>query len=181
MTPAGYLYKIVASRPDWLGAGAVIDICSISGCISRPAADFIRHWKHNGYWLFNSPAVMDEIAKDAHIDLLPAKLFYYEVHEEEFDDRTSSWRKFEPETSFVTRVHEPRGKRRLGYDVATFYAGAAPECSPLSCNSLAEERPVNEHCLFASFDQAKQAIEDGAFANTEPGPYRIFAVYAPER
>jgi hypothetical protein len=181
MTPAGYLYKFVATRPNWLGATAVVDIGSISGCISRPFADFVDHWKHNGYWLFDSPGIMEQIATDIGIDLSNATLFYYEVHEDEFDGRTKLWRKFSPETSFPTKVQEPRSKRCLGYDVATFYAGSAPECSPLSCNALAAEQPVNEHCLLASFDQAKQALESGAFTNAEPGPYRIFAVYALEQ
>jgi hypothetical protein len=35
----------------------------------------------------------------------------------------------------------------------------------------------NPHCLFESFEHAKQALEAGAFDNAEPGPFRIFAVY----
>jgi hypothetical protein len=181
MTPAGYLYKFVALRPDWLAAPAVSDLYSISGCISRPFADFIKHWKHNGYWLFDSPAIMEQIATKEGIDLSQAMLFYYDIHDEEFDDRTGLWRKFSPEPSFGTNVQEPRSPRCLGYDVATFWANAGPECSPLSCNSLAETLPVNAHCLFASLEHARQAIDALAFANTEPGPYRIFGVYAADR
>jgi hypothetical protein len=32
--------------------------------------------------------------------------------------------------------------------------------------------------LFSSFDEAKAHLERGAFNNSEPGPYRIFAVYS---
>jgi hypothetical protein len=53
----------------------------------------------------------------------------------------------------------------------------SPECSPLSCNSLATGIVVNRHCLFDSFEQAVRALEAGAFDNSEPGPFRIFAVY----
>ena len=166
MIPAGYLYKFVVQRPGWLEAPGVVDICSISGCISQPFADFIKHWKHNGYWLFDSPAIMEEIAMLEGIDLSRAMLFYYEVHDDEFDDRTGAWRKFGPEPSFVTNVRKPRNARCLGYDVATFWAGAGPECSPLSCNSLAQTLQVNAHCLFTSLEQTKQAIDSGDFANT---------------
>lgn len=178
MLPAGYLYKFVVARPDWLHAATVGDIFSVSCCISRAFTDFIRHWKHNGYWLFDSPDIMHQIATVEAIDLSKATLFYYEVYEQEYDDRANSWRRFAPESSFVTNVQEPGSKRCLGYDVATFWAGTSPECSPLSCNSLAESEPVNGHCLFDSFDRAKEAIERGIFKGAEPGPYRIFAVYS---
>lgn len=37
---------------------------------------------------------------------------------------------------------------------------------------------MNSHCLFDSFDEAKFHLTEGAFNNSEPGPYRIFAVYS---
>jgi hypothetical protein len=64
-----------------------------------------------------------------------------------------------------------------GYDVTTFFVGTSPECSPLSCNCLATEISVNGHCLFDTFEQAVQALEAGKLDNSEPGPFRIFAVY----
>src|SRR5882762_11680399 len=70
-------------------------------------------------------------------------------------------------------------KRKLeGYDVVCFTVRTSPECSPLSCNPLAETIPVNEHCLLSSLEEAVRLIERGAFNNSEPGPYRIFAVYS---
>lgn len=115
MIPAGYMYKKVAMKPDWLKAETVLDIYSLSHCISDDFTDYIDYWQHNGYWLFNAPAVIEEIAANEGIDL--------------------------------------------------------------SGNSLATDIPVNEHCLFRTFQEAKEAIEGGLFKNSEPGPYRIFAVY----
>lgn len=181
MIPIGYLYKFVAPRPAWLKASSVVDICCLSNCVSGAFTDFIRFWKHNGYWLFDSPEIMEQIASEEGIDISKASLFYYEAYGEEFDEDMGVWRKFEPEASFVTNVDEPRVKESLGYDVVTFSVGTAPECSPLSCNSVAEKMPVNKHCLFVSFDEAKKSIESGTFANTEPGPHRIVAVYAISR
>jgi hypothetical protein len=43
----------------------------------------------------------------------------------------------------------------------------------------AEGLPVNRHCLFDSFEAAKDALKRGLFVNREPGPYRIIAVYTP--
>lgn len=84
------------------------------------------------------------------------------------------------EPSFKTEVVPPPAKVLEGYDVVTFSAGTRAECSPLSCNGLAADIEVNRHCLLASFERAKQLLEEGRFKNTEPGPYRVFAVYSTE-
>jgi hypothetical protein len=78
---------------------------------------------------------------------------------------------------YTTLVLAPTFRQLEGYDVATFSQGNCPECSPLSCNHLATESAVNTHCLIASLDDAKTHLEDGQFNDSEPGPYRIIAVY----
>jgi hypothetical protein len=171
------MHKRVAVRPDWLKASAVLDIYSLSNCISDTFADYINFWKHNGYWLFNSPEVIEEIAVSEEVELSGTTLFYYEVYEYEFDEQSNDWSSFTPEPSFETNVRVPTDKQLAGYDVATFHAHTSPECSPLSCNSVATEIPVNKHCLFNRLEEAKEAIERGLFKRSEPGPYRIFAVY----
>ena len=177
MLPIGYLYKKVAARPDWLKAEGVSDIYSLSSCISEDFADYINYWKHNGYWLFNSPEVIEDIEKQENIDLSGMTLFYYEAYEYEFDEDSREWSVFTPEPSFATDVQPPKNKRLEGFDVVTFTAHTSPECSPLSCNSLATSIPVNHHCLFNTFAEAKVSLEAGRFRNSEPGPYRIVAVY----
>lgn len=179
MIPVGYMYKKIVHRPDWLKAADVDDIYSASGCLSENFTDYIRYWKHNGYWLFNSPAVMEEIARENNLVLAGMTLLYFEVFEQQFDKISKQWSTFEPEASFPTDVEEPASSHLKGYDVATFSVGAGPECSPLSCNSLAAKIAVNRYCLFESFDQAKRSLETGHFDNSEPGPFRIFAVYTP--
>lgn len=178
MTPAGFIAKQIHSSPDWLKADAVADIYSVSNCVSAAFCDYIPHWKHNGYWLFDSPALIRDIAAAEKLDLSGQKFFYYEVYEQQFDDKRRVWEPFSAETSFPTDVQVPTEKKLEGFDVVSFYALSAPECSPLSCNHMAESIPVNEHCLLATFAQAKQLIETGAFNDCEPGPYRIFAVYS---
>jgi hypothetical protein len=176
MTPAGYMAKNVMRRPESLHAPQVIDIYSVSGCMSKDFADYVEDWRHNGYWLFNSPNDIKEVAKKNSVDLDGTSLFYYEVYENEFDGK--EWHHYFPEKSFPTNVSVPVEKRLEGFDVATFWARALPECSPLSCNSLAEELRTNTHCLFDSFGEAESRLNSGAFRNAEPGPYRIFAVYS---
>ncbi len=175
------MYKRVETKPDWLKSDAVRDVYSLSNCISDDFADYINYWKHNGYWLFDSPRVIEELSESEGIDLSGATLFYYEAYEYEFNDIQNEWVTYAPEPSFETNVSVPVERNLEGYDVATFYVHTSPECSPLSCNSLATDIPANEHCLFNTFEEAKGAIESGRFKNSEPGPYRIFAVYSVKR
>jgi hypothetical protein len=176
MIPAGYMAKRVVERPDWLPAERVSSIYSVSGCISENFTDYIRFWRHNGYWLFDSPEAILEIARKNNIALAEAVLFFYEVYELQFD--SGNWTGFEPEASFGTKVSVPGAKVLEGYDVVTFYVQTSPECSPLSCNSLAKEVETNARCLLRSFDEARTLLEQGKFNDSEPGPYRIFAVYS---
>ena len=176
MVPAGYMAKRVVTRPDWLGAASVSSIYSVSGCIAENFADYINFWKHNGYWFFDSPEIIIDIGRESEIDLAGTVLFFYEVHDLQFD--SGEWKHFEPEGSFGTNVSAPEEKVLEGYDVVTFYVQASPECSPLSCNGLAAEVQTNTRCLLQSFEQARTLLEDGTFNDSEPGPYRIFAVYS---
>jgi len=176
MLPAGYMAKRVSKRPDWVKPTHVVDIYSFSGCLSKDFSDYIKYWKHNGYWLFDSPEIIRAIAREHSIQLEGTSLFYYEVYEKEFDGER--WGSFAPEPSFPTNIIPPSRKQLEGFDVATISVRTSPECSPLSCNSLAEELPTNAHCLFASFEDAETNLTNDAFNDSEPGPYRIFAVYS---
>jgi hypothetical protein len=176
MIPAGYMAKHVSRKPDWLDAPHVTDIYSISNCQSEDFADYVPFWKHNGYWFFDSPEIITSVAAEHSIPLEGTRLFYYEVYEMEFDGE--SWQAFSSELSLPTNVVVPSKKRLEGFDVANFTARSSPECSGLSCNGLAVDLPTNTHCLFASFDEAKTNLDNGSFNESEPGPYRIFAVYS---
>lgn len=180
MIPVGYMAKRVASKPAWLKNDGVVDICSVSACISEDFCDYIPFWRHNGYWLFDSPRAIREVAEEHGICLQGAVFFYYECYAYQYDEDEAIWETFAPEASFETRVLLPLEKERLGFDVVSFSTGNAPECSYLSCNHMAETIEVNEHCLLASLDVARALIERGAFARCEPGPCRILAVYRVE-
>jgi len=180
--PAGYMAKKVIPRPDWVqperAPANVTDIYSVSGCISEDFLDYIEFWRHNGYWFFNTPRVIVDLLRESRVDASGLKWFYYEVYEKQFDEEAKSWVDFQPEASFSTDILPPREKKFEGFDVVSFSAGTSPECSPLSCNNLAERIPVNGHCLMETFEDAKAELEVGAFDESEPGPYRIFAVYS---
>jgi len=180
MIPAGYMAKRVVRKPDWLKVNGVQDIYSVSGCISKDFADYIKFWKHNGYWFFDSPEVIEQIAQEQSIDLAGTTMFFYEVCEQEFDDAKAQWCPYESNRSFTTNVHKPKKKFLAGFDVVSSSQKNCPECSPLSCNALADEIQTNAHCLLPDFETAKRLVETGRFNNSEPGPYRIYAVYTLE-
>ena len=80
------------------------------GCIAENFVDYINFWKHNGYWFFDSPEIIIDIARENEIDLGGTVLFFYEVHDLQFD--SGEWRHFEPERSFGTNVSVPEAKAR---------------------------------------------------------------------
>ena len=177
MMPVGYMSKRILSRPEGFENTDIADIYSVSGCMSKNFADYIPSWKHNGYWFFDSPRIIQQIAKEDSVDLSETKLFYYEVYPLEFDDN-DEWKPFAPEDSFTTDIQLPESKNLDGYDIVTFSQRNSAECSPLSCNLLANTIPVNKHCLLPDFENAYQLLRDGKFQHSEPGPFRIFAVYS---
>src|SRR5262249_30576608 len=139
---------------------------------------YIRFWRHNGWWFFDSPEVIRHLGHEQGLELAGTELFYFEAHELEFDEDTREWSSLAPEPSLPTQVLLPNERRLEGYDVVTFSLGTSPECSPLSCCRTAREAGVNSRCLLTSFERARDLVEAGAFRNTEPGPFRIFAVYS---
>lgn len=163
-------------KPKGFNMEHVRDVYSVGGCVNEDFADYINFWKHNGYWLFDSQEVIRTVARENAISLEGTQLFYYEVYEKEFDGKT--WSGYGPEASFTTNVAQPSIKLLEGFDVVTFHCRNAPEHSPLSCNGLAKEILTNEHCLLTSFEEAFARLDHGDFNNSEPGPYRIFAVYS---
>jgi hypothetical protein len=180
MIPVGYMAKRVTVRPQWMTAEQVVDVYSVSNCISSDFADYVDDWKHNGYWFFDSPDVIRTLAREHSIDLTGAALFFYEAYEREFNDAERQWKSFKAEAAFTTHIVPPGTKTLEGYDVVTFSTGTSAECSPLSCNSLATQVETNQHCLLPSLERAQHLLETGTFSRTEPGPYRIFAVYSVE-
>ena len=169
--------KFVAARPDWLKAANVHDIYSVSNCLSGEFADYINYWRHNGFWLFDSPSIIAELARKHGIDLAGTTMFYFEAYEKQYDGGMKLWVDYDAERDFPLRVVPPEKARLEGFDVVTFSMQTAPECSPLSCNGLAADIAVNEHCLLDSLETVIRLIEAGRFDNSEPGPFRVFSVH----
>lgn len=177
MIPVGYMYKTVCEETDGINNDVVENIFSVSGCISEDFADWINYWKHNGYWLFDSPEVIEELAAEHNIKLTGMTLFFYRASEQEWNIENKEWRSYQPEENFGVNVVEPNKSVIAGYDIVSFSGHVDCECSPLSCNYMAESLSVNKNCLLDNYDDAKKLLENGTFDQCEPGPYRIFEVH----
>lgn len=184
LIPAGYMLKAAQPRPAWITAPHVHEIASVSGCFAKPFADYTRYWRHNGMDLFDTPqAIFDLIDAEGLAPPTDPRLYYYEAFPLELAWNTQhlpdeGWRPYPTDELAPTHPVPPAEKRLLGYDVIAY--GDVIECSPLSCNAMADQLPVNAHCLFDTFDAAKAAIDEERFKGCEEGKYRIFAVYAVE-
>jgi hypothetical protein len=70
---------------------------------------------------------------------------------------------------------------RLGFDATMFgsFDGSfwGWSCSPLSCNFMFQEHPVNRYCLIDDLAAAVKAAQDFAQSEPEPGPYVIVEVF----
>lgn len=176
MIELGYMAKQIAKRPAWLDHSGVRDIYAVSNCVSADFCDYVNFWMHNGFWFFDSPNRIRDAASEHNIDLTDTSLLYYRGHPKQFNADTSAWTDYSPDPAFETDVSPPSNELLLGFDVVTYSMQNSPECSPLSCNGVALDVDVNEHCLIASIDYAIDRLENGIFNNSEPGPYRIIAV-----
>ena len=79
-----------------------------------------------------------------------------------------------------TRSRCRRDFRSLGYDAVHKYLDdiLGFECSPLSCNSLAQEWPVNRYCLLDDLTTAIEAARRFSIEKPEPGMYYVAEVFA---
>lgn len=186
MIPAGYSLKRTVSPPDYLelGVSNISEVCSASNCVNQTLVDPSDGFLHNGFDLANSPDLLWTLASEGDVDLSGSKLFYYCAYEWELssDGRTFDplgWKPISRARSSsvdndVVVPSDDTGLFVLGYDVVVF--GDYMEHSPLSCQSIAIELPVNKYCLFNSLDEAKSAIDTGKFIDCKEGIYKIFSV-----
>ncbi len=170
----GYFPKRTEVPPDWdVRAKIVTEICSVSGCLAEAPEDWIQRWRHNDLGFYNTRADALSIVPPGATDF---HLFAYRL----LPIRYSK----EGEVPFLVETPEieslPQDFISMGFDVATKHFGPFFECSPLSCNALANETSVNQFCLLPTvekaIDFARFCVRDG---KVEPGPYYVVEVLAP--
>ncbi len=177
LIPMGYQAKQVVDRPASLTAEWIEDLYSASGCISPALIDARWSWLRNGYHLFDTPSQLLNTAHQFGIPLIGASLFFYAAHPLEFEETTVRWRECKLATA-RTQVVVPVRRVLEGFDIVTYHPDTGVGCSPLSCNGIAASTRTNRHCLLPSLRSATRLLEQGILSHSEPGPFRVVAVYS---
>ena len=76
--PIGYFPKRIVPRPEWLKAPGVLDICSVSECISPGPENWINHWRHNDMWMYDTEEIARSIVGERHENTV-VDMFAYRI------------------------------------------------------------------------------------------------------
>src|SRR5206468_12168705 len=105
---AGYFVKHTEAKPNWLQTSDVIEICSVSNCISSPPEGWIEHWLHNELGWFN--CVSDAISVVPASQRAKYRLFAYPSLEAAITGAERfSMEQPEPGDYYIVEVLEERG------------------------------------------------------------------------
>jgi hypothetical protein len=186
MLPDPLLLGFVLKRPwvpagDWFRPGfnrVVERVCSVSSCLAeRPPDDWGRL---NGAYLYDTKA--DAQARLPTGDTEGWLLFAYRLLPvrllEDGSLQAVALADFlYPDATAPRPDPDLSGFTSLGWDAIS--STVTPmECSPLSCNNLASEVPVNRHCLLddpqVALDFARRCDRE----QPEPGTYHVIEVLA---
>ena len=171
-------------EPKWFPAAAshVERACSVSDCLVKPPEGWIDRWDFNRAGCYATEAealaaVPTEQRKDFTLFaywLMP--LTRVEEGREqpvEVDDAFTS-----RGGPLPTPVEHVEGYHSIGFDVV---ATEGPDsfgfqCSPLSCNGMAETVAVNRYCLVEHLEDALAAAQRFNTEQPEPGDYVVVKV-----
>ncbi len=173
MTPTliGYFPKLTMKRPDWLKSVGVEEVCSVSTCVSGAPDGWIDQWRHNEMWVYDTPelawSVVPEIGRGVF------DLYAYQMFPVQF--AKGQQQPFEIPSLQVAPL--PSSFERLGFDIVSRSHGNTFECSPLSCNHMAEHIAVSRHCLVDDVDVAFRLAAKFEAGSCEPGPYYVVEVW----
>lgn len=167
----GYFPKRLVVPPDWMRARGVEEIASVSLCIAPGPDGWARAWKHNEWGLFSSPEIAWSLVP---LDRRTGyRLYAYALYPVEYRDAVEEPMVFvAPEVTSLGQEYDP-----VGFDVASRSTGSHFECSPLSCNMLAEETETNRYCLLSSPYDARALALAAHGKGCEPGPYHVLQVW----
>ena len=166
----GYFPKNVVPGPDGPQIPGVFEICSVSECLSRGPEGWVAHWLHNELGWYDSP----ELARK----VIPAITAAFEVFG--YGLATTFYESGRQLPLIVKSSAAPLLETEwasLGFDVVGRSQTSFFECSPLSCNGMASEIPVNRHCLLDHPESALAVADRFSREEPEPGSYYIVQVW----
>lgn len=164
----GYFPKTTGVPGGWTACDWVKEICSVSNCINSGPNGWIDKWLHNELGFFNTRS--DAMAVTMGDNSF--KIFAYRLLASRFRDGNA-------ERFAIALFHVeplPPSFVSLGFDTVSKSISSYFECSPLSCNNMAAEAPVNRFCLLETLEEAMALAKRCSLGEGEPGPYYVLEV-----
>ncbi len=153
---------------------SVKDIYSVSNCLSEGPPGWIDKWLHNEMFVYDSPELALSVVPEDNKEKYT--LFAFKVAPLIFDTKGEEiWCPPKLKVSPLPANFTLQGYEAVNHPWTPYF-----ECSPLSCNSMAVEYPVNEHCLVDELDIALNMARKFANSEPEPGPYFVVEVWKGE-
>ena len=173
--------RTVVPGVAWLPQAGVAEICSVADCMAKRPDGWEKRWDFNRACCYDSEALAMATAQ-GHDGF---QLLAYALVEEKLDQGGNPV-PAKADEIFVKGLPElpdapvPTGFRALGYDAVCCEPSYMDFCcSPLSCNGLAAEIPVNRYCLIDDLDEALRVAHRFDLEQPEPGPYYVVQVLRP--
>ena len=169
----GYFPRKVSRDVDHLRDAGVTAIRSASSCISQAPFDARFPDVAGAFWTL--PTIAEAAATVPADEREQHEIHAYRMLPALFDNGMR--RPFEMPPIEVEPL--PAGYISAGFDaVSCVHYERQIECSPLSCNCMASEYEVNEHCLLPTLEAAEAAALwfSDARSGVEPGPYVVLEV-----
>jgi hypothetical protein len=183
----GFRVKTVprADDLDLLGSTIVkheaAEICSLSECLCKAPPGWEKRWDFNDACCYNSEA--EALATIPPGDENKYQLFAYRMLPIEFGK--TERRMLALPDEFGLKPLRPIAPeldlddyQSVGYDIAGGPLSAlwGFNHSPLSCNGMSSEVPVNRFWLIDDLESALRVADDFARTEPEPGPYYVYEV-----
>ncbi|MGI5864755.1 MAG: hypothetical protein ACOX6T_22275 [Myxococcales bacterium] len=170
--------------PDHLTG--VVEVCSVSDCLARPPPDWIERWDFNRACCYATvEAAWETVPDDDRADYRVFALWLVSATTDESGEwvypRPDDW--FPADQPELPRGVGPTDLPRLGFGVVSLHRKIMGwGHSPLSCNLMAREGPVNRYCLIDTLEEAAGLIErwNHGGEGVEPETYCAVLVYATE-
>jgi hypothetical protein len=173
---------------DWCSkrTAPVEQVCSVCDCLSSPPDGWVDRWDFNRACCYETEAgALATVPPSAKDDF---ELFAYSLTGEKLD--ANGARVTVQPDDFLDVGLPPLpskptgglpGFEPLGWDVVSHEGHLGFGHSPLSCNAMAEEVPVNRFCLIDNLDDALKVAQRFDREAPEPGPYFVVQVFRRRR
>jgi len=168
----GYFPKRTGVPAGWSTSATsahVTEICSVSDCVAASPEGWIDHWLHNEGGFFSTWVDAQSVLPSGSDGFA---IFAYRLLPVEFANGMTK----RLAIGDLAVEPLPPGFESLGFDVVSRTCSAFFECSPLSCNGMANEVEVNCYCLVENLVEAIALAERFSRDEPEPGPYYVVDV-----